>query len=552
MSEIKAGKEKSKTQNAKNPQTDDKDTPQAAMKGKKNGGGQKQRDDSKQERQQKSSAIDRGTPKQQITALLNVYSEQASETDKKRAAAILGFLKNLWTSVKSIFGKKNKKDKEDDEHAVADLNKAEVLKKLVELFQCSDQPAEIATDETLMGRIITEMPPKERNAALDCLYEHVTNPALLIDMIEARFGVTVIDSRQETQKNIDAKSRNIVKKYRPLDWTAAGLVEVYKVYTNLPQSDLDLIKCLMHLDDTGVGGAAFGYANDTTGVYYVNYKSGNEKQKEVVPENAKPGRVYSHSDMPTDRRNNTIMMDMTTAHELGHIVDGHSGWKISGPGSSMRQVSKWEETPDDPEAVLNGMIKSIAGTPYDGALTDREFEIAKTVAIQYLQKDQNLFANKWGDAADAIFDDTETAVKNAGTPDIDAEKLGKKLVDKNCKTNLLKHLWRGQAVNYSCYNHNDAMSGMNRPFHQGYAKQPWFTFDVAAWNDKISCYQFRCPKEEFAETYASYHAAPAMGKKKGEMTPKGLLNWFISEGYGSEIPENGAAPANEEKSGKKS
>ena len=69
-------------------------------------------------------------------------------------------------------------------------------------------------------------------------------------------------------------------------------------------------------------------------------------------------------------------------------------------------------------------------------------------------------------------------------------------------------------------------------------------------HEKISCYQFRCPKEEFAETYASYHAAPAMGKKKGEMTPKGLLDWFIAEGYGDVVPESGTSEVQEEKTTK--
>lgn len=497
--------------------------------------------------EQTTQQVDKGTTKQQVTALLNVYSDQASERDNARVSAILSFLKGIWSSIKSFFSKKDK----TPTGMTTNLNKEEVLAKLVELFQCSDNLAEIAADADLMHRIMTEMPVAERNSALDCLYNDVGDPALLIEMIDLRFGVTVIDSRAETHDKLNDKAKAIALKEKPLDWTAAGLIEVYKVYTLLPQSDLDLIQCLMHLDDKSFGGAAYGYSNSTTGVYYVNYLAGSETMKEIVsPRNDGKGKVSGHSDHSSDRRNNTIMMDMTTAHELGHIVDGNAGWKISGPGSSMRNVSKWEETPDVPSRVVDEMIKSIAGSPYDGTLTDAELKIAKDVGIAYLAQDQKSYAGKWGSAVTALTDLVESAVEKSADASIDADALVDKLTNKTCDTNLLYHLWRAQGANSSHYNHNDAMRGMNRPFHQGYAGQPWFTFDLSAWNDKISCYQFRCPKEEFAETYASYHAAPAMGKKKGEMTPKGLLDWFVGEGYGEVIPESGSSEVEEEKSTK--
>ena len=38
-------------------------------------------------------AVDKGSTKQQVTALLNVYTDQASEQDNARVSAILSFLK---------------------------------------------------------------------------------------------------------------------------------------------------------------------------------------------------------------------------------------------------------------------------------------------------------------------------------------------------------------------------------------------------------------------------------------------------------------------------
>lgn len=96
------------------------------------------------------------------------------------------------------------------------------------------------------------------------------------------------------------------------------------------------------------------------------------------------------------------------------------------------------------------------------------------------------------------------------------------------------------------------MRGMKRPFHQGYKHRSWYTFDHSRWSDKISQYQYRDPIEEFAETYASFHAAPSLGKKKGEMTPQPLLNWFLKEGLDKAAPNKVSGSSNVKDDGKKS
>ena len=58
--------------------------------------------------EQTTQQVDKGTTKQQVTALLNVYSDQASERDNARVSAILSFLKGIWSSIKSFFSKKDK------------------------------------------------------------------------------------------------------------------------------------------------------------------------------------------------------------------------------------------------------------------------------------------------------------------------------------------------------------------------------------------------------------------------------------------------------------
>ena len=482
-----------------------------------------------------------GSIQNQVDALLNVYTGKASDEDKDIVSAILGFLNRLWSAITSAF-----KKKEPDPQ----IDNAQVLEKLVEIFGCEADRNKIAGDAELMKRIMTELIPADRNTALDYLYRAVNDPKLLMEIIDSRFGVPVIDNDVATWEKLDKETKKFITQIsnQPIAWSAAGLHQVYDVYLHLPQSDLDMIRCLMHCNDTQTGGAAWGYSNKSTGVYYVNYIKGSENKKQSFnPFNDGKGKVSGHIDHSKDTRNGMIMMNMTTAHELGHVVDGNSGWKLSGPGSAMRQVSKWEETPDNAARVVSEMEKSISGGAYGGKLTSEELEIARKAAIKYLGRDQNEYANKWNSAEAAMIVDVQAAVKDAGST-LNAEDLADKLTNKKDDTNLLYHLWRGQGVNMSCYSHNDAMRGMNRPFHQGYAGQPWFTFDKNAWNDKISCYQFRCPKEEFAETYASYHAAPTIGKQKGECTPAGLLAWFVKEGLGEAIPESAGEKQEEAKS----
>ena len=460
--------------------------------------------------------------KQEVTVLLNVY------TDKERRTRKVNFLKGAWRSFKSAF--KSKKN-------MGSLTKEQVLTALVETFRTTDKLGEVANDPELMQRIAKEMPEAQRNAVLDKLYRYSNDPKILMAMIKARFGVTVVDSTAGSQDSLDDKTKGTMVGKPTLDWTAAGLVEVYKVYTNLPQSHLNLIKCLYHETNDEFGGAAIRTKKGTTGVYRVNYRPGNETEQVVIRFDASKNKYVGHCDNAADTRVGAIKMDMTTAHELGHIVDGTTGWKISGEGSPMRQVSQWRETKDEPMPVLAGMKASMAGEPFASQqLSPEEKAVVDKVALIYLKESGASFDGRWANAA-RYLSKTINEVVSAEHPRVNAAALKRKVIHLNAgDDDLFYHLWRGQGGNRSCYNYQDAMRGMNRPFWQGYAGRPWFTFDKNAWNNKISCYQFRCPAEEFAETYASYHAAPAMGKRKGEMTPQPLLNWFLGAQYGDIIP----------------
>ncbi len=548
MSKFAKSRSKSKSSDSENnPAGNNAQAVQASMRGHQNAGGfagsfldgavivsyasnDRPKSDFDIIEKEDAQAVTAEAVKQEVTVLLNVY------TDKERRDQKVNFLKSAWRSLKS--GLKNKKE------TAGSMTKDEVLACLAETFRSTDKLGEIAADAKLMKRIIKEMPEAQRNSALDKLYRYVNDPKVLIRMIKARFGVTVADSRSKSIKKLDSRTKKKVKARETLDWTAAGLVEVYKVYTHLPQSHLDLIKCLYHESNSDFSGAALSAPGGTEGIYYVNFKPGEETKLEKIKYSDKKQTFLGHCDNAADRRVGTLKMNMTTAHELGHIVDGTTGWKISGPGSTMRQVSKWEETKNEPEQILAGMKASLQTTPFESQkLSPEELEIVDKAALIYLKKSGASFDKKWADAA-RYLSQTINDIVSADYPRVNAADLKQKIIHKDATgdDDLFYHLWRGQSGNASHYHYRDAMRGMKRPFWQGYRGESWFTFDKSAWNDKISCYQFRCPEEEFAETYASYHAAPAMGKKKGEMTPKPLLNWFLGAHYDNIIP-SGQSPA---------
>ena len=497
-----------------------------------------------------------------LSALLGVLSGSAQKSEINIVKTLINFLKGLWKKITSG----NKKDIDDDILLEGGLSKEEVLQLINETFECESDLKTIAKDTDLMNKIMTTLTGVSLYSALDALYPEVTDLDVMMDMIYYRFGVPVVsddpkyDNRIESQsaKKEIADRRNGVDpdKKPPIAWSVGGLQEVYKVYRLLPAKDLNLITCLLHCGDDSVSGAAYGTSTGTTGIYYVNYnasKIGEKEKYSRTGSDALAGKyttAVGHIDRKDDKRNGVIMMDMTTAHELGHVVDGNAGWKYSKNGSSLRKLDKWEETENSASDVIKGMQDSISGDIYDGKLSADEQKYAVEVAKKYLARKQDNYAGKWAKAQVAIQSDFDEVVKGSSLSDADKETLYDTLVDEACDTNLLYHLWRGQAANSAWYNMSDAMRGLKRPFHQGYDGRPWYTFSLDNWSNKISCYQFRDPKEVFAETYASYHTAPTMGKKKGENTPDYLLAWFKQEGLADVEPESvsGSSEMKEDKS----
>ena len=432
------------------------------------------------------------------------------------------------------------------EQATEETGEKSILDRVAEALGCDADKKKIAGDAGLMAKVMSSFKGDELKEALDFLYDSVTDTDTMMEMIWVRFGVPVIDNRASTWKKLDSKTQQILnknsKKLTPEKWTAKGLIEVYSAYIHLPQGNLDLITCLMRNKSTEASGCAYGTTSGTTGIYEINYRSGTEKDEE------KFGFGVRHNDWVTDRRVGTKLLSMTAAHELGHVVDGAAGWKYSKKGSSMWNVSKWEETNNDATTVVDKMIASIKGDPYGKNMTDDERKLARKVGIRFLKHDQT---TDWAKAKKYIESDLTAELKASGKKLNSTQQADLlKRMSGTGSSSLLHHLWYGQAANQSWYRHDEVMKGMSKPFHQGYDGDPWYTYDNSRWHDKISAYQYRNPKEEFAETYASYHAAPTIGKKKGENTPADLLAWFLGEGLGDKEAEEGTSNEKEVKENK--
>ena len=432
--------------------------------------------------------------------------------------------------LKKLFSKKPKV-----KQVTPKFTQEQVKKKLSLYLQSPDTRETILHDRLLMARLMQDAQKNDEiKAVLDDIYVQIGDAKVLMQLIKARFGVSLIDNTlesiqaldQDVQDNDEAMNYLSQRKSgKPLAWSIEALKTIYKTYIHVPTDHLAEVKFIMHTSDTNPSSVSYNQKGMGLGVYEVNYVKGNEHLKLDANKH-----MIDANDMDNDKE----LIPLVTAHELGHVVD-HAKGNLSGEGKAMRKVSNWIEIKDDAETVLNFMEASISGPLYGGLLNNEELKIAHDVAKKFLTQTVSAATGNW----DELCVKCKNLLKNTKSAgaNVSMDNLINVMLDKDIDSNVLYHCWRGRADNFACYNFNDQMRGMNRPFHQGYKRKSWYSFDQSRWNDKISQYQYRDPIEEFAETYASFHAAPACGKKKGEMTPKPLLQWFLKEGLDKSNPQ---------------
>ena len=501
-----------------------------------------------------------------LTAALDAYSSntktlESLPTIKAPGGKGIGkFFYNIFTSKSKRKENQAKYDKEREEQEAQkqELNESigNALTMISSLMSSATQADKknLIANEAIVRRLMTELPEVNKNAVLDLIYKDVddSNKTLLMDMIESRFGLPILDSSSERINRMPADVKRYLyqTEYRydkngdlykrtigPQDWSLAALQHIYGVYLTLPPDHMKLVRCLMHFKDDEASGAAWGSA----GIYFVNYHKG----KEDGVEGSNGGTCCSSAN---DMRHGMNELDLTIAHELGHVVDGRNNNFGYSRSVGFRKWSAWVQVSNTPSDVVKFMKDSMTNKPYGGTLTDKELALTNEIAEEMVSR-QSSILNDWSLPKSLI----ETKIKANTTLSEDSKaSLKAKLTNKNdIEDHLLYHIWagfggHGSANLLACYNFDKVMKGMKRPFYQGYSNDAWFSFDKSRWSTKISAYQYRCPKEEFAETYASYHMAPTAGThvvngqqvpyKKGDKTPEGLKKWFEEVGLHQAVP----------------
>ena len=479
--------------------------------------------------------------------------------DKKNAQR--GWFNKTFHNI--FYGAKDQQEREAleaqrDEHSASAGN---ALMQFSDLMNASTKANidEMIADENIVRRIMTSLPEENVKSTLDNIYTELDDDHLdlMMDMIYIRFGVPVVDGSDERFSRVPYYVKRYFDNAKARPWTAEALKHVYQVYLLLPKDHLKVVTCLAHIHDRGPSGAALG----ETGIYYVNYLKGAEDQLEFY-DPSWSGTV-GHCDSANDMRCDTQYLNTTLAHELGHVLDAKNNKYGYSRSESFRKCSEWVEIDNDPDMVVQFMADSLKFEPFNNdfafyeeanKLTDEEKkkinDLGRKLTFDIGKKVVQLSPQTWADTQSLI----DTEVKAVpGLTEYEQKRYLLRLKNELYETNLVYHLWLGLADNSSWYNHKEEMKGMKRPFHQGYKGASWYSFNNDKWANKISCYQYRDPREEFAETYASYHTAPLaeprevvnpdgtkvmVPYKKGEKTPEPLRKWFENEGLHRMEPDS--------------
>ena len=355
----------------------------------------------------------------------------------------------------------------------------------------------------------------DRNTCLDFVYEYVAEESAMEAVFEARFGVNLGSG---SIKSYAFKISNFIGEEKEEKWTLAGAKRLYKNYLLVPQSQIDQVDSV--LTSSKGESRSGGFAVGSLDCYTVRY------QDDDMDRNA----GYGYCSGPQDRKFNMNSLDCTMLHELGHVIDTSS--YIYSKRDDFRSISGWKYEGKNAETLVK-TIEDYALTPYSGELNTEERAIAHEGAVQVLKsrnrditedgirQDVKKAYKKLGKSTDAKPENSSFLTKAwnfiSGKSDNgdyrSLDDMLSLLVDSTVYTHIKHGLVQDSASYIPCYASGGIDSKMSRQIQEGYEGRGWYSFDNAAWNDKISRYQFREPCEEFAELYATYHVSQGTNVK---------------------------------------
>ena len=375
-------------------------------------------------------------------------------------------------------------------------------------------------------------------ACMDLLYEYVNDATVLQTFVEKRYGVKL---SSETVRGTLFRLL-CLGNMEDKEWTVNGARHVYYSLGLLPKGHVDKICSIMTLDTEG---SVCGASRGDMGCCFVNYDDSNTEQETGSGCCDSGDYMYSLN-----------ALDTTIVHEIGHIVD--TGKKYSGR-KDFRAISDWKSEGKSPTKIVEA-IESYAATPYPDTLTKEEIDIAHEGAkllvenrvvgttkgepipekiLPVVQKAYQNLGKRGGKEAKILDKAIDWVKGNRDDNDYrDASELTTALID----STVYKHIARSFTYSYETSNgkkttylpcYIGANDEMRRQIHEGYEGRGWYSFANAAWQKKISKYQFRDPGEEFAELYAAYHVA----NPKGSKTSDAHNEWFERMGLHKTTPQ---------------
>ena len=400
---------------------------------------------------------------------------------------------------------------------IADAVSAQDAERLSSLMDGLSEAARsaISSDTSLMKQII-ELPPEISHPALDKLYVGVQDVDLLRDMIQARFNVIAGTDRltnADDKKKYEIFAQTIIKNHKSYihsgvtdvkdvesPWTINGLVALYRMYINIPQAQLDKIKCVLTtLTSFLTAGLSWG------GFYLFTYDDQNMDVINNFDENtAKKGGFMSEA---SDGRVGENNFDFTATHELGHVIDGAGTVYSNKP--DFYALSGWKKLERNPEKLVEEMRQSfedVSTADPEGYDSKEAKQVVDNVGMRMIQT--------------TAYDDTKRDESIEKTLN---DKKVKKLIKNSGKTReefaatlkdapLLEHVQRSFYA-HTPWLRGEVFDGMSRQIHQDYSNT-WYSYDSEAPKaGKISTYQYCNPIEEFAEIYAAYYVT--MNHEKG-------------------------------------
>jgi len=381
----------------------------------------------------------------------------------------------------------------------------------------------VATNPTMMGELMEALEGTELHECLDRLYEHVNNTDVLIKCIERRFEIDMSPDSPEAKELVKELKKAEASFGNAEEWGLRGAWRIYAILLRLPPTQVQKIKVLIATGKHSIRNKD-GDPNARGGVLGKDGHIGIEYNEEQSYANT--GESYAD---PNDVRYDLNLFDTSVLHEIAHVVDVSKTPRYSAD-PEFRDISKWKDRglANEP-SELRKAIEECAYVPYPSSVTDDELPIAHKGAELMIEGTVTDLASKEFKQAIAQAYTVLGADTNGQTGKYrNSADLAEDLKE---NSTVYKHIPRSWAIKDPW--EKGKRADMKTQIHQGYKDGVWYSFSNAAYDHKISRYQFREPGEDFAENYAAFHVS----EPKGKGLDQKFIDWFKGKNLHEDPPK---------------